>query len=279
VETAIPSATAATTWITLGAYSTGPTAWMVPVHGAGFGPAERVDFAVAEAAGTSEGSLTADSTGHLDGVVAVHFAAGAGGTLHLVATGASSRARATASFAVIPYVATIRLSPYAALPGQTVLVDGRGYMPNEALTLDAGGRNVQSARADAGGSMHASFTVPYTASAGRLSIAVTGAASHAGATQILDVQGLQPWAIASNYALHTGDPVQFDAHGIAPRETITVHLGSTVVGHGGPTDDQGSAGGVGHFTAPGDDPQPTYELVGDRSGAHVGVTLTVLPQP
>jgi hypothetical protein len=180
----------------------------------------------------------------------------------------------------VPYTATLSLAPYAVLPGQSVDVSGQGYPPNAQVRLEVGGTVVQTVRADGGGTLqvHAAFTVPYTSGAAHLQVVATSSVGHTGATQTLDVLALQPWARASAYAVHAGDHVQFDAHGFAAGEPVKVYLGESYIGQStSPTDGQGNVGGIGPFTVLPNDPQPTYALVGARSGARVEVSLTVVP--
>jgi hypothetical protein len=250
------------------------------VHGGGFTPGETVDLSAQGAASSSPASLAADSQGNLDGSVSLQIPPGANSALDLLAKGEQSGQQATASIGVVPYNATLSLAPYAAWPGQSVDVSGQGYPPNVPVRLEVGGKVLQTVRTDGGGNLqiHAAFTVPYNSSATRLEVVASSSVGHAGATQTLDVQALQPWAIASAYAVHLGDRVQFDAHGFAAGEPVKVYLGESYLGRStSPTDGQGNAGGIGPFVVPSDDPQPSFTLVGARSGAQVAVALTVVP--
>jgi hypothetical protein len=248
------------------------------VHGGGFAPGETVDLRVDGGASSTHTNLAADTQGALAGSVSLQIPPGAG-DLRLLATGEHSGLQASATIGVVPYVATLSLAPYAALPGQSVDVSGQGYPPNVPVRLQVGGTPIQTVRADGGGNLqiHAAFTVPYTAPSGRLEVTATSVSGHTGATQNLDILALQPWATASTYAVHVGDRVQFDAHGFAAGEPVKVYAGDNLVGQSnGPTDGQGNVGGLGPFTVPSGDPQPSYALVGARSGARVEVTLTAV---
>lgn len=275
-----PSATpGGTAWITLDINAAVPGSRTVPLHGGGFTSGETVDVRVDGGGSSTHAKLTADAEGGLDGSVPLQIAPGDGGTLHLLATGERSGLQATATIGVVPYVAMLSLVPYAAVPGQSVDVSGQGYPPNVPVRLQVGGKVIQTVRTDGGGNLqiHAAFTVPYTAAAGRLLITATSTSGHIGAWQNLDVLALKPWAIASTYAVRVGDRVQFDAHGFAAGEPVKVYVGDSYVGQSnGPTDGQGNAGGLGPFTVPSNDPQPTYAFVGARSGARVDVTLSVV---
>jgi hypothetical protein len=267
-------------WITLDNYTQTPGNWTVHMHGGGFAPGETVDLSAQGADSSTPASLAADSQGNLDGSVSLQIAPGTNGTLSLLAKGEQSDLQATAGIGVLPYTATLSLAPYAAWPGQSVDVSGQGYPPNVPVRLEVGGKVLQTVRTDGGGNLqiHAAFTVPYSSPAGHLEVTASSSVGHTGATQTLDVQALQPWAIASAYAVHVGDRVQFDAHGFAAGEPVKVYLGESYLGQSSsPTDGQGNAGGIGPFVVPSDDPQPSFTLVGARSGAQVAVTLTVVP--
>jgi hypothetical protein len=275
-----PTPSASGAWITLDSYTETPGNWTIHVRGGGFASGETVDLSAQGASNTTPAGLTADSQGNLDGSVSLHIPPGANSALDLLAKGEQSGQQATASIGVVPYIATLSLAPYAALPGQSVDVTGQGYPPNAPVRLEVGGRAVRTVRTDGGGTLqiHAAFTVPYNGSATHLEVAAISRVGNAGATQTLNVLALQPWAFASAYAVHAGDHVQFDAHGFAAGEPVKVYLGESYVGQStSPTDGQGNAGGIGPFAVPSNDSQPSYTLVGARSGAQVSVTLTVVP--
>ena len=268
-----------TAWITLGTYTVAPGVWTVPLHGAGFAPGERINLQVEGAVERVHASLAADSSGHLDGTAELEVAPNAEGTVHLVAIGSHSHLQASASFGVVPLVATLRLSPYAALPGAPVDVFGQGYAPGEPVDLAVGGKLLRIVRADNGGNLQlpTAFTVQYDAAAGQLIVAATGVLSHHAAWQNLGVEALQPWATASSYAVHPGDHIQFDAHGFAVGEQVAVYAGEAIVGQSnGPADGQGTIGGLGPVTVPSGEQQVVYTLQGKRSGARAAVTISVL---
>jgi hypothetical protein len=159
-------------------------------------------------------------------------------------------------------------------------VSGQGYPPNALVRLEVGGIFIKTVRTDAGGTLQvpAAFRVPYKSAAGHLDVVASSRVGHMATTQTLDVLALQPWAIASAYAVHVGDHVQFDAHGFAAGELVKVYLGGSYLGQStSPTDGQGNVAGIGPFTVSLGDSQPSYTLVGARSGAQAAVALTVVP--
>jgi hypothetical protein len=266
-------------WLTLDSYAETPGTWTAHVHGGGFAPGETVELRARGAASTPA-SLVADGQGDLDGSVSLQIPPGATSTLDLLARGEQSERQAPASMSVVPYTAMLSLAPYAALPGQSVDVSGQGYPPNVLVRLQVAGKVVQTVRTDGGGTLqvHAAFTVPYSSGPAHLEVVAISSVGHTGATQTLDLLALRPWAISSTYAVHMGDRVQFDAHGFAAGEPIKVYLGESYMGQStSPTDGQGNVGGIGPFTVPPNDPQPTYTLVGAQSGARVEVSLTIVP--
>lgn len=267
-------------WMTLDTYTQTPGNWTLHLRGGGFAAREQVDLRSEGAAGITPAHLVADEQGGVDGSASVQIPPGAPSTLSLLAEGAQSGRQASASIGVLPYTPTLSLAPYAAWPGQSVDVSAQGFPPNVSVRLTVGGTVIRTVHADGGGTVqiHAAFTVPYRSVAGHVEVVAASTVGHLQATQTLDVLALQPWATASAYAVHAGDRVQFDAHGFAAGELVKVYLGERYLGQSAsPTDGQGNAGGIGPFTVPADDPQPTYSVVGARSGTQVMVTLTVLP--
>jgi hypothetical protein len=161
-----------------------------------------------------------------------------------------------------------------------VAVSAQGFAPQEDVRLRAGDTVLATVRATADGALQvpAVYTVPFTASAGRLPLTATGVSSGLTAGQYLDVLSVHPWVTAATYAVHRGDHVAFDAHGFAAREVVTVYSGAVLVGQStAPTDEEGQAGGIGPLAVPAGAAHPTYTFVGTRSGAQATVTLTVVP--
>ena len=228
--TSTPAAPAGgSAWITLDNYAQTPGSWTVHVRGGGFAPQEAVDLSAQGAARTAPANLVADAQGNLDGSVSLQIPPDPNSTVDLHAQGVQSNRQATAGIGVVPYITTLSLVPYAAFPGQTVdvFVSSQGYPPNTPVRLQVGGKVIQTAHADGGGTLqaHATYIVPYTSVAAHLKVEAASSGGHAGATQTLDILALQPWAIASAYAVHAGDHVQFDAHGFAAGEPVKVYLG------------------------------------------------------
>ncbi|HWE63238.1 MAG TPA: hypothetical protein VHB98_16100 [Chloroflexota bacterium] len=275
-----PSATpAGTAWITLDSYASTPGSRTVLVRGGGFASGETLDVRADGAGSRAHATLVADAAGNVAGGVPVQIAPGAGATVRFVVDGERSGQRAMATIDIVPYVAILSLTPYAASPGQPVDVFGQGFPPNAPVHLQVGDTTIRTAHADGGGNVRiqGAFTVPYTALAGHLQIAVISSVGRVGASQVLNVLPLQPWATASSYAVHAGDHVQFDAHGFAVGEPVKVYVGESYLGQSsGITDGQGNVAGLGPFAVPSGDPQPIYTLVGARSNARVEVRLTIV---
>ena len=266
-------------WIELGTYQTSPGVLDVGVMGGGFAPAEMIDLSLVGSNSRASASLQADHAGAVSGRARLLVPPNLSGPLQIIATGRDSRRVATATVGVLPYVPLVSLSRYAALPGQSVAVQAQGFAPRESVDLVAGTTVLERTRTEVDGSVHlqVAYTVPYTATAGYVPLAIRSVAGQRSAWQRLYVVPLRPWATASSYVVRAGDRVQFEAHGFASGELVTVYLGGAAVGHGTQTTDaQGNVGGLGPFPVPSDDAQPAFSLVGARSGARTVVTLTEL---
>lgn len=266
-------------WISLQSDAATPGALDIGIAGAGFAPAEAIEVRVSGHGGTARANLHADRSGRVFGTVQLRIAPIAAGPLQLVALGEQSHREATATFSVVPYVPVLSLTPYAAPPGGSIDVYGRGFAPHEAVRLSANGRFVAWAHADTSGALHLhpGYTIPSTARAGRLTFTATGELSKQSALQRAYVLPLRPWARASAYVVHAGDRVQFDVHGFAPGEIVKVYAGRRYVGQSsGPTDGRGNAGGLGPFAVRSGSQAPTFTFIGVRSRASTMVTVTML---
>ncbi len=174
------------------------------------------------------------------------------------------------------YVPVISLEPYAARPGQSVAVQGHGFVPGEAVRLEDSPARTY-ALSDGTFLLLRAYTVPYRARPGYVRLTVIGSQSQQAAWQRLYVLPLQPWVKASTYVVHTGDHVWFDVYGFAAHEAIEAYMGSESLGRSKrTTDTAGHLAQVGPFRVAGDSPAPTYTFVGARSGARLRVALTWL---
>jgi hypothetical protein len=224
--------------------------------------------------------LRADAAGAVAGTAHLRLAS-KGDLVPGPAVGLPRPAHAMATMSAASYVPLISLVPYAARPGQSVEVQGKGFAPNEAVRLIVARASAARARADADGAVHlpGAYTVPYHARPGYVRLTVIGERSQQAAEQRLYIVPLQPWATASAYVVHPGDRVRFDVYGFAAREAVKVYDGTVYLGHSaGSTDTEGHVAAVGPFTVSAGSPTPTYTFVGTRSGARLRVTLTMLPR-
>jgi hypothetical protein len=143
----------------------------VTATGIGFTPNEQVTVALSTPI-TASTVVTADSAGRIEATLTVP-ARTAAGTYALTATGAVSQRPATATFAVLDpaaaSVSTVRstlvLSSTTATPGETVDVQGAGYVPNQEVTLIGAAGNGSTVtlgvvRANGDGVIATSFVVP-----------------------------------------------------------------------------------------------------------------------
>jgi hypothetical protein len=261
----------------LQSYTADPGALDIDITGAGFAPAESIAVYVSRRGAPARAELRADGSGRVLGTIPLHIAPLAAGPLQFVALGEQSHRKAIATFIVLPYVPVLHLEPAAAPPGGTIRVSGRGFAPNEAVRVRVNGRVVRQTRADAGGGLQLQpgYSIPFTAPAGRFTLTVVGELSGHSAVQRGYVLPLRPWVTASAYVVHTGERVQFDAHGFAPDEIVKVYAQRGEVGQSNaPTDGQGNAGGIGPVPVPTTTDAPAFLFVGARSGASTTVRLT-----
>ncbi|WP_030490265.1 GH92 family glycosyl hydrolase [Micromonospora chokoriensis] len=181
--------------IALSAAGTVTTGGAITVDGSGFAAGEQVTVSV----GTDPGrtmKVAASATGTVHASVPTSGDAQPG-RYAVTATGSSSRTPATATVQVTEQAQARTYQPRVALlttsgPRATsIMVDGSGFAPNEAVTITFGnGLAVSTVRANGDGVISgATVSVPGAAKAGATSVTLTGATSATKVTRAFTVTG------------------------------------------------------------------------------------------
>jgi len=181
--------------IALSAAGTVTTGGAITVDGSGFAAGEQVTVSV----GTDPGrtmKVAASATGTVHASVPTSGDAQPG-RYAVTATGSSSRTPATATVQVTEQAQARTYQPRVALlttsgPRATsIMVDGSGFAPNEAVTITFGnGLAVSTVRANGDGVISgATVSVPGAAKAGATSVTLSGATSATKVTRAFTVTG------------------------------------------------------------------------------------------
>jgi hypothetical protein len=147
----------------------------------------------------------------------------------LTATGATSNATAKVSIGIGSYNATITSSNYYAKPGDTIMLSGTGFAPNESVSIAAGSLTT-IVPADAKGDISSSLVLPFGQTKSGLTITATGSMSHATTSATITLAPFMPEVSPSTYYSQPGTPISFTGTGFAPNETIDVSLNGSQVG-------------------------------------------------
>ncbi len=254
----------------------------IAVSGSGFAANETVDVFLSTSAAAE---TTAGAQGTFGPVSLPVSSSLATGTYPLVAYGKSSTGSAVTQVVVSPAVptplpVTVAVVPGTVQAGNSIVLSGSGFSPNEKLTIQLGTTTIFTTAADLSGNFSGlSYAIPVTMAAGTYPVTVYGATSSRMASASLTVTTGAIAAIAAvPQSARPGDSVVITGTGFLANENVAVSLGSSVVAHA--TADAGGTFRSGPFAVPelaaGD---YTLKATGAGSGRTATATLIVLTAP
>src|SRR5579884_533092 len=212
----------------------------ITVTGRNFGPNQFVTLS-ATLPKLGGGNLTVRTTARTgsDGTFSTHFtiptdAAPGTITVHATSTEGSATLSATSRLTVLARQPAVRLSSSSVRPGRTITVSGSGFSPNTQLTIRAtvplysGGAHqiTINTRTGPAGRFSAQLAVPGRASAGGLTVTVTGPRHQLSAH--LQVQALRPTIDVSPASVVPGSTVTIRGSGYLPNTTVDIHAAVTL---------------------------------------------------
>jgi 5-hydroxyisourate hydrolase-like protein (transthyretin family) len=122
----------------------------------------------------------------------------------------------------------VHLDTYSAKPAQTLAFTGTGFVPKETVDVSLGDQSLTTITADDEGRiLHASIGIPLL-SAGDYTVSFVGQTSRIPVTVALNIHGVRPWVVLSNYYVSPQSGVGFNGEDFVPGETVAVYLNSTV---------------------------------------------------
>jgi hypothetical protein len=208
----------------------------VSLQGFGFAAQEEVTVTLADSTGSisqigrvaagADGSFSLPTT-----APALNTPDGQPATFLLTATGETSGLVATYTL-VVHGAPTLSLQPYVAAPGQTVQLQGTGFIPNATTAITASftlttsrGSHPQHflAATDANGAFTAALTVPGAARLGPVAIQA-GDAHGDNAAILLTVNNQSPMLRVTPFSARPGQTLNVQGSGFAADEHIDVYL-------------------------------------------------------
>jgi hypothetical protein len=212
--------------------SINPSAWytapgsIISISGNGFAPNEVVNIT----AGTKAASSTASASGAFT-LGSFTLPATSGGSVNIIATGATSGAVASASITLSTLSPWLTFSTYWAQGGAALTIFGNGFAGGESVALTSGTQTLGTATAASNGAFTFAGAVPF-APAGPVTITGTGATSGASGGGTMQVAPVYTSLTLGSYAVTRGTALSIIGSGYLPNEPVQVttsNTGSTVV--------------------------------------------------
>ena len=127
-----------------------------------------------------------------------------------------------------PQTPSVHFDVPSAKPAQTLGFSGTGFLANETVDASLGDQLLATTTADDEGRvLHASMGLPVL-SAGTYTISFVGRTSQIPVVVPLDIQGVRPWVVLSNYYISPQSSVGFNGWDFVPGESVAVYLNSTL---------------------------------------------------
>src|SRR5262245_48893562 len=144
----------------------------ITVNGAGFQGGETVDVAFN---GTPVGQPTVGQ----DGTFALSFQVPnlSAGDYGITGKGRASGRNASMTFTITQGAAALSFSTMGAAPGDSITINGTGFLPGETVTVSFNGPNIGTPTADTAGDWSLPFTIPQL-SPGSYGVTATGQTSN-----------------------------------------------------------------------------------------------------
>ena len=162
-------------------------------------------------------------------------------------------------------------STYNAMPGENVIVSGRGFAPNEGVSLDVNGITSTATATAVGGLPPLSFAAPFATSS--MTANARGATSQNPIMARIGIIGFDPWVTAEPYFVIAGGSVHFVGHAFAPHEAVQISRNGILQ----TTVQADAVGGfrTDPFAAPFVPGELTYVFYGQLSGEMAATRVTV----
>jgi hypothetical protein len=258
----------------------------VQVSATDFSPDEDISIFWNGLSSDAIGTLHTDASGGLDqGTVRVPF--GAVGNNAFVFIGDKSQSPVTVAFQLLNLYPNVDLSSYAIKPDNVLSFSGKGFGPDEKVTVylnDPNAPPLTTIQTDASGAFanSAGLLVPFGLR-GKQTLIFMGEESNAPTTASFDTLPYTPSAQPSTYGGRPGTTLTFYAIGFARSEIVHAIAGRSADSPGTEvscfrTDAQGNAASGGSYVVPGDAEAGllTFTLIGSKSQAAASAALEVI---
>ena len=150
-------------------------------------------------------------------------------TISLTITGETSLASASVIITPASFSPQVNTNFYYILPGQSLQFTGKGFAPNENVTVYTGTTELsklESIKADSEGSlMPNSFIIPFDAKGG-VKLSFNGELSNVLSSLSINIAGFNPALTLSTYFQTPGSTITISGTGFAPNEIVSIS-GST----------------------------------------------------
>lgn len=211
------------TWATLSSFS--GVAGEIAVSGGGFEPGTQVAVFTGSGAVPAGAVTTTVGEGNVFGPVNVTIPVGTPqGAVAITVEGiggVTDGLRATNSYYVVPFTASITVTAAAHTPNTPVMVSGSGFAPGEDVEIALAGATSSVAASAAGSFEGASILVPRV-TPNSYELTATGQASGAVAVDYFYIDAFYPSAYPSAYYLLPGQTLAFSGQGYEMGETVDV---------------------------------------------------------
>jgi hypothetical protein len=122
---------------------------------------------------------------------------------------------------------SVHFDVYSSKPSHSLEFSGTGFAPNESVDVSLGDQALTTISADDEGRiLHANVSIPLL-NAGQYTVSFVGQTSKMPVSVGLNIDGVRPWVVLSNYYVSPQSGVGFNGEDFVPGETVTVYLNST----------------------------------------------------
>ena len=219
-----PNTQAQTPWLGLSSYSGLPSN-LFGVSGWGYTPNEQVTVKL----DGSSTTVTTDASGSFHNAP-LSTPSQPAGTYQVQAKGQTSGSTSTATYYIAGYYPTGGPSSYYLLPGQMLGFTGKGFAPNEMVSLSGSGQAMGFSTDSLGSfSTTNSITIPYSAAGSTLNYQLRGQTSKASVNFMVTIGRYYPQTSPSTYYLSKGGTLSVNGTNFAPGEPVHLMLNGSQV--------------------------------------------------
>jgi hypothetical protein len=195
----------------------------VMITGHAFAPGESVLMK----SGANTISATADEMGDTP-TTAITIPFGVTGSADITLTGAASKAQATVTISLAPFMPSVTPSTYYAQPGTQVTFTGTGFVGGESVTVKEGTTTIATVVADSNGAITAGPTaLPFGDMA---TYTFRGSLSNAPVDVQIGLAQFYSGITLDTYYGVGGTPIHIAGSGFASGEPVSVKFGGVLVG-------------------------------------------------